>query len=106
MSHQQTCRISSAWRSGPQCQSLVILTFWLKFEVKHLLEVETQKTVLIKKKKLVAGRSYLVPAPPPTPPSQSDQAGWLANNQEIVQNALMACQAVYQVCIFDEEKKH
>ena len=77
--------------------------FGIDFEVKQLLEVETQKTILIRKKeKIKTGHTYLViqPTPSPDPASRdkySPEVSWLRTNQEIVQNALVVSQAVYEI---------
>merc|ERR1711892_180659 len=73
--------------------------FGFDFEVKCLLEVETEKTVLIKKKeKLKSGFSYVIQPPAGAvmarPPEYLDS--WVFQNQEIIQHALIVSKAVYE----------
>ena len=81
--------------------------FGIDFEVKQLLEVETQKTILIRKKeKIKTGHTYLVIQPAASSgltrgDKYSPEVSWLRGHQEIIQNALVVSQAVYEISASD-----
>ena len=66
--------------------------FGIDFEIKHLLEVETQKTILIKKtEKLKPGFTYVIENPKKSNKSSKPSVldNWTSKNQALVQNALI-----------------
>ena len=73
--------------------------FGINFEVKCLLEAETEKTILIKKKdKLKSGFNYIIQ--PPSGASMNRTTDyldtWIFQNQEIIQHSLIMSKAVYE----------
>ena len=81
--------------------------FGINFEVTKLLEVETQKTVLIKKRnKIKDGHTYIIQQPSSIDSQVSRNTNcldtsWIRNNQELIQNALVVSQAVYETSASD-----
>ena len=78
--------------------------FGIDFEVKQLLEVETGKTILIKKKeKIKPGHTYLLQPPPPGPGASTHSLGlsWIRDNHQTLQTALLVSQAVYETSAED-----
>ena len=78
--------------------------FHLDFDVKHLIELHTGKTVLIKKQeKLKPGLVYLLPDQASSSFSSENKGGepplsnWLKRNHELIQNALIVSNAIYEV---------
>ena len=81
--------------------------FNIDFDVKYLIEEETKKTILIKKKdKIKPGLTYIIKAPVTAEHSKrssqvsNDGDGvnesWIYDNHEIIQNCLVVSKAVYE----------
>ena len=76
--------------------------FGINFEVVQLLEVESKKTVLIKKReKIKPGHTYIIQPPPSAAPAfggdiRTPEFTWITDNHETIQTALVVSQAVYE----------
>ena len=81
--------------------------FGLNFDVKFLKEKETDKSVPLKKiDKLKPGFRYIIQKPKTPKTSKAVTARqelepWLSNNSELIQNALVVSQAVYEQSTMD-----